>query len=338
MSFGIDKSTFVQSWVRSQSDPRLLELHEEFAKSNSSSSASSSSLSSAIPPEFISSSATTAPTPHNPTDVTTTLHSTTSSSNQKRVLVPPDDHLDDAGDLQHGSDAKRARTSITSSSSAPAAGNKLPPSVLPTKPRTVPSSLIAWPEMPNEKRQIARKSLYDAFHLQQLPPPPLSSSSPAMSGSTPSSTVLVMPSNQLLQSLAIDIEVHVLRANKVAVTREYVAQIVSICENLKKHGRFWMRVVQGELKPADLATMHPHDMLQEDRELQAIQSAHDSAIKGATIGDLTAGSGETGGLFACVKCKSRNTSYKQLQLLSADEPMTIFVRCSDCGHNQRMDH
>ena len=35
--------------------------------------------------------------------------------------------------------------------------------------------------------------------------------------------------------------------------------------------------------------------------------------------------------FTCYKCKSKECSYYQLQTRSADEPMTIFVTCINCG-------
>lgn len=38
-----------------------------------------------------------------------------------------------------------------------------------------------------------------------------------------------------------------------------------------------------------------------------------------------------GGVFVCMKCKSKRTHYYQMQTRSADEPMTIFVTCLDCG-------
>ena len=36
--------------------------------------------------------------------------------------------------------------------------------------------------------------------------------------------------------------------------------------------------------------------------------------------------------FTCYKCKSKRCSYYQLQTRSADEPMTTFVTCIDCGN------
>jgi len=38
------------------------------------------------------------------------------------------------------------------------------------------------------------------------------------------------------------------------------------------------------------------------------------------------------GLFKCGKCKSTKTTYYQMQTRSADEPMTTFVTCKNCGN------
>lgn len=39
------------------------------------------------------------------------------------------------------------------------------------------------------------------------------------------------------------------------------------------------------------------------------------------------------GLFKCGRCKSMKTTYYQMQTRSADEPMTVFVSCHNCGKN-----
>ena len=39
--------------------------------------------------------------------------------------------------------------------------------------------------------------------------------------------------------------------------------------------------------------------------------------------------------FKCFKCFKRNCTYYQLQTRSADEPMTTFVTCLDCGNRWR---
>jgi len=38
------------------------------------------------------------------------------------------------------------------------------------------------------------------------------------------------------------------------------------------------------------------------------------------------------GMFKCGKCKSKKTDYYQLQTRSADEPMTTYVTCKECGN------
>jgi len=37
------------------------------------------------------------------------------------------------------------------------------------------------------------------------------------------------------------------------------------------------------------------------------------------------------GMFRCGKCKKNNCTYFQMQTRSADEPMTTFVSCLECG-------
>lgn len=41
------------------------------------------------------------------------------------------------------------------------------------------------------------------------------------------------------------------------------------------------------------------------------------------------------GMFRCGKCKTYKTTYYQMQTRSADEPMTTFVTCHNCGNKWR---
>lgn len=40
--------------------------------------------------------------------------------------------------------------------------------------------------------------------------------------------------------------------------------------------------------------------------------------------------------FKCGKCKKRDCIYRELQVRSADEPMTLFITCLNCGNRWRM--
>ena len=39
--------------------------------------------------------------------------------------------------------------------------------------------------------------------------------------------------------------------------------------------------------------------------------------------------------FTCRKCRSKKCTYYELQTRSADEPMTIFITCLDCGSKRK---
>jgi DNA-directed RNA polymerase subunit M/transcription elongation factor TFIIS len=41
-------------------------------------------------------------------------------------------------------------------------------------------------------------------------------------------------------------------------------------------------------------------------------------------------------MFKCCKCKKRECSYYELQVRSADESMTVFITCLNCGHRWRI--
>lgn len=41
------------------------------------------------------------------------------------------------------------------------------------------------------------------------------------------------------------------------------------------------------------------------------------------------------GIFTCPKCKSKNTSYQEVQTRAGDEAATIFVNCNECSYSFR---
>ena len=49
--------------------------------------------------------------------------------------------------------------------------------------------------------------------------------------------------------------------------------------------------------------------------------------KGVEV-DMSAATDE----FTCFKCKAQKCTYYQLQTRSADEPMTTYVNCINCGN------
>ena len=41
-------------------------------------------------------------------------------------------------------------------------------------------------------------------------------------------------------------------------------------------------------------------------------------------------------MYTCFKCKGKRVTTQEIQMRSADEPMTVFVTCVECGNNWRI--
>lgn len=104
----------------------------------------------------------------------------------------------------------------------------------------------------------------------------------------------------------------------------YIDHLRSIYTNLKTQN-IASQVIDGKVKPQTLAFM-THQEMCPDRwsELIAAKSIKDKNKFEQNIEAMT-------DIFTCRKCKSKKCSFYQLQTRSADEPMTIFVSCLDCG-------
>jgi transcription elongation factor S-II len=74
----------------------------------------------------------------------------------------------------------------------------------------------------------------------------------------------------------------------------------------------------------------------ESRELfpESWQDLADEQLKRETT--MLEGSSEVGSdMFKCKRCGKAKTRYWEMQTRSADEPMTIFIRCLNCGKEWR---
>lgn len=86
------------------------------------------------------------------------------------------------------------------------------------------------------------------------------------------------------------------------------------------------RLMNKEIKPHKVAFMTHQEMCPEKwREMIAAKKLKDENRYAPRLEASTDN-------FTCYKCKSKKCSYYQLQTRSADEPMTTFVTCLDCGN------
>ncbi|XP_014671244.1 PREDICTED: transcription elongation factor A protein 1-like isoform X3 [Priapulus caudatus] len=111
---------------------------------------------------------------------------------------------------------------------------------------------------------------------------------------------------------------------------KYKTRVRSRVANLKdpKNPMLKERVLVGMIEPERIAVMSSEEMASDDlKDLrkkltkEAIND-HQMSVQGGTETDL----------FKCGRCRKTRCTYNQVQTRSADEPMTTFVFCLECGH------
>ncbi|XP_047667412.1 transcription elongation factor A protein 3 isoform X8 [Tachysurus fulvidraco] len=130
-------------------------------------------------------------------------------------------------------------------------------------------------------------------------------------------------------SMAAEIEDHIYQEIK-ATDMKYKNRVRSRISNLKdpKNPNLRKNVLGGAIELSRIATMTAEEMASDElKQLRNIltQEAireHQMAKTGGTTTDL----------LQCGKCKKKNCTYNQVQTRSADEPMTTFVLCNECGN------
>ncbi|XP_016143523.1 transcription elongation factor A protein 3 isoform X12 [Sinocyclocheilus grahami] len=131
------------------------------------------------------------------------------------------------------------------------------------------------------------------------------------------------------EGMAAEIEDHIYQEIK-ATDMKYKNRVRSRISNLKDHKNPNLRknVLAGAIELSRIAVMTAEEMASDELKLlrnvltqEAIRE-HQMAKTGGTSTDL----------LQCGKCKKKNCTYNQVQTRSADEPMTTFVLCNECGN------
>ncbi|KAI9028520.1 transcription factor S-II, central domain-containing protein [Hyaloraphidium curvatum] len=118
--------------------------------------------------------------------------------------------------------------------------------------------------------------------------------------------------------------------NKDPDNKKYKDRVRSLVFNLKAKDNPGLRenVVTGKLPVADFCKMTTADMASDDLKKEWEKIQKQNLLDAQIHADNSA---ETD-MFKCGKCKQRRTKYYQMQTRSADEPMTTFVTCLNCGN------
>lgn len=111
---------------------------------------------------------------------------------------------------------------------------------------------------------------------------------------------------------------------------KYKNRVRSRVANLKdpKNPTLRMNYIVGALPAARLAVMTAEEMASDEMK-QIRDKFQKEAINDAQLATVQ---GTKTDLLKCGKCKKRNCTYNQVQTRSADEPMTTFVLCNECGN------
>ena len=109
----------------------------------------------------------------------------------------------------------------------------------------------------------------------------------------------------------------------------YKRKYISIISNIKNEKtQIVDRIHKGVLKTKDIASYPPDVLFPSGPWAKAIEEQKINDLKKELAKDQEK---EYKGMFKCEKCKSNKTTFYQMQTRSADEPMTTFVTCMNCG-------
>ena len=115
-----------------------------------------------------------------------------------------------------------------------------------------------------------------------------------------------------------------------AFLNTYRHKFLEIKNNLRRSPKLKTHLLEKRVKTKDVVEMMPHELHPGGPWHQAMgEHIHRDLRKQALAEEAK----NQEGFFACVRCKSKKTTYYQLQTRSADEPMTTYVSCLSCGRN-----
>jgi transcription elongation factor S-II len=130
--------------------------------------------------------------------------------------------------------------------------------------------------------------------------------------------------------IAKEIELQVFKSEYSNVNDSYRNKLRTFTMNLrnKKNPELRDRLLTSKIKPADFIKMTPNEMAPESlkKEIEKLHKQNLFDAQGATEKRAVTDR------FTCGKCKHKKVSYYQMQTRSADEPLTTFCTCENCGN------
>lgn len=213
-----------------------------------------------------------------------------------------------------GTPAKQpaANGAASASPAPPPSGTASPAPALAKKKHDVPSDKrnhrtdkVKYQVTGNESRDACVKLMYDGLAFMSE----------------------AMPDDILVVAKQVEAAAY---SNTGSVNDTYKAKMRSLFQNLKNktNPQLRKRVFTGDISPKRFVVMTHEEMKSDERR------AEDKILEQENINQAMVAQVEKAisKEFQCGKCKQKMVSYSQAQTRSADEPMTTFCECMNCGN------
>lgn len=118
---------------------------------------------------------------------------------------------------------------------------------------------------------------------------------------------------------------------------KYINRGKALASNIsdEKNKEFKMNILNGKLTPHQLVSMDVKEMLNQEIKTERAQTEK-VMFESLRIDWQDEHTQVAEGMYTCESCKGKRTTSIEIQMRSADEPMTIFIRCVDCGNEWKI--
>jgi transcription elongation factor S-II len=142
-----------------------------------------------------------------------------------------------------------------------------------------------------------------------------------------------------LKEIVLEIEkkMHELLLSKPDDKPKYLNRAKAIVSNLhdKKNQQFRDSIINNELTAVQLITMDVKEMANSEINAQR-KLAEEESFKSRRSDWNKINTKASEGMYMCEECHGEKTTSFQMQIRGADEPMTLFITCVDCGHEWKL--
>jgi len=137
---------------------------------------------------------------------------------------------------------------------------------------------------------------------------------------------LETPADVLAKAVAVE---HAAHTEFKGETPDYKKKVKSLFTNLKNKSNpeLGVSVMQGKVSPEKFVKMAEEELKSEDRRREDDEFEKEN-MKKAQVPMAKKSISDS---LECGRCKKKMVSYSQAQTRSADEPMTTFCECMNCG-------